>query len=127
MIDPESYRMGFENASLDELLIERDKLIEYMHKYENHDLPNDDYASNPDPEVVYFSCIEYLREICYLIKIKMKNEDFYSKSCQIRTCCAIDEYLSALDEDKQEEELEILKNDDKKFYDAFMEWKKNKK
>ena len=126
MIDPKSYRTQFENASFDELLSERDRIIEFMRDYENHNLPDEDYSSDPDPEVVYFSNMEYLREICDLIKIRMIDDGFYYKSCRIINCRSIDEELSKLDENEQKEFLEGLKNDDGKLYEEFLEWKKNK-
>ncbi len=126
MINPKSYRTQFENASLDELLSERDRIIQFMHDYENHKLPDEDYSIDPNPEVAYFSKMDYLREICNLIKIRMMDDGFYYKSCQIVTCREIDECLSKLDENEQKEFLERLKNDNGKFYEEFMEWKKNK-
>ena len=127
MINPKSYRTQFENASLDELLSERDRIIQFMHDYENHKLPDGDYSIDPNPEVVYFSNMDYLNEICDLIKIRMRDDEFYYKSCRIIICRKIDEELSELDENEQKEFLERLKNDDKKFYEEFLEWKKNKK
>lgn len=126
MIDSKSYRTQFENASLDELLNERDRIIEFMHNYENHKLPDKDYLIDPDPEVRYFSNMDYLREICDLIKIRMRDDEFYNKSIQIINCHRIDEFLSKLEENEQKEFLERLKNDNKKFYEEFLEWKNNK-
>ena len=126
MIDPKSYRSQFENASLEELLSQRDRIIEFMHDYENHNLPDEDFSMDPNPEVIYFSNIGYLTEICDLIKIRMTDDEFYHKSCQIIFCRSIDEDLSELDENKQKEFLEGLKNLDENLYETFMEWKKNK-
>ena len=126
MVNPKSYRSKYENAGLDELLSERDRLIKFMHKYENHKLPDEDYTINPDPEVVYLSNMDYLTEICDLIKIRMRDDDFYYKSSQIIILRDIDSELSKLDLNEQKEALEKLKIDDKKLYDEFTEWKKNK-
>lgn len=126
MINPKSYRTQFENASLDELLSERDRIIQFMHDYENHKLPDGDYSIDPNPEVVYFSKMDYLTEICDLIKIRMRDDDFYYKSSQIIILRDIDSELSKLDLNEQKEALEKLKIDDKKLYDEFTEWKKNK-
>ena len=123
MIDPKSYRRNFENASLDELLSERDKIIKFMQDYENHRLPLGDYLMDPSPEVRYSMKIRYLMEICNLIQIRMEKEDFHQKSHQILIYREIDEYLSGLDEEKQKEGLEKLGKDDKKLYDGFIEWK----
>lgn len=123
MIDSKSYRMKFEDASLDELVTERDRIIKFMHDYENHRLPLGDYLMDPSPEVRYSMKIRYLMEICDLIQIRMEKEDFHQKSPQILIYRDIDEYLSGLDEAKQKEGLEKLKKDDKKLYDEFIEWK----
>lgn len=126
MVNPKSYRSKYENAGLDELLSERDRLIKFMHKYENHKLPDAFYLVDPNPEVIYFSNMDYLTEICDLIKIRMRDDDFYYKSCQIIILRDIDSELSKLDLNEQKEALEKLKIDDKKLYDEFTEWKKNK-
>ncbi len=126
MVNPKSYRSKYENAGLDELLSERDRLIKFMHKYENHKLPDAFYLVDPNPEVIYFSNMDYLTEICDLIKIRMRDDDFYYKSSQIIILRDIDSELSKLDLNEQKEALEKLKIDDKKLYDEFMEWKKNK-
>ena len=126
MIDPKGFRIEFENASLDELLSERDRIIKFMRKYENHELPEQDYSIDPNPEVRYFLNIEYLAEIFDLIKIRMREDDFYRKSSQILICRYIDKELSELDENEQKEFLEGLKNSNGKLYEEFMEWKKNK-
>ena len=125
MIDQKGYRKKFENASLDELLSERDRIIKFMQDYENHRLPLGEYLMNPSPGVRYSMKIGYLMEICDLIQIRMGKEDFYQKSCQILVCRNIDKYLSQLDDDKQKEVLDKLKEHDKKLYDEFIEWKKN--
>ena len=126
MVNPKSYRSKYENAGLDELLSERDRLIKFMHKYENHKLPDAFYLVDPNPEVIYFSNMDYLTEICDLIKIRMRDDDFYYKSSQIIILRDIDSELSKLDLNEQKEALEKLKNKEKKLYDEFMEWKKNK-
>ena len=123
MIDSKSYGKHFENAGLEELLSERDGIIEFMKKYENRELPPERYSIDPNPEVAYFLNMEYLVEICHLIKIRMQKDDFYEKSCRINTFRWLDEYLSKLDDYIQKEHLEMLKKDDKKLYDEFMEWK----
>ena len=81
--------------------------------------------NNPEPPPS--SRLEGLRtEICDLIKIRMRDDDFYYKSSQIIILRDIDSELSKLDLNEQKEALEKLKIDDKKLYDEFTEWKKNK-
>lgn len=125
MIDPKSFRMKFEDAGLDELLAKRDSIMEFMRDYENHTLPCGDYFIEPDPETIYLMNMEYLTEICDLIKIRMKKEDFYEKSFRIVSLKIVDDQLSKLDEDKQMEMLNELKKSDRELYDEFIEWKMN--
>ena len=125
MIDPKSFRMKFEDAGLDELLAKRDSIMEFMRDYENHTLPSGDYFIEPDPETIYLMNMDYLTEICDLIKIRMKKEDFYEKSFRIVSLKIVDDQLSKLDEDKQMEMLNELKKSDRELYDEFIEWKMN--
>ena len=111
MMDSKTYRKEFENSSLDKLLQERDRIIEYMHDFENDRLPKKYYDRYTSPETVYISNLEYLREICDLIKIRMYKKD--DPKPKVEPFLAIDEVLSKFGEDKQKEFLEDLKTKDK--------------
>ena len=120
-MDSKTYRKEFENSSLDKLLQERDRIIEFMQDFENDKLPKKYFERDTSPETVYISNIDYLKEICDLIKIRMlKNEDPKPK---VAPFLAIEEVLSKFGEDKQKEFLKDLKSKDKLLYYEFMEWK----
>lgn len=121
LMDSKTYRKEFENSSLDKLLQERDRIIEFMQDFENDKLPKKYFERDTSPETVYLSNIDYLKEICDLIKIRMlKKEDPKPK---VAPFLAIEEVLSKFGEDKQNEFLEDLKSKDKLLYYEFMEWK----
>ena len=121
MIDPESYRKGFEDKSLDDILHERDRIIDFMKDFENDKLPLEYYMRDPSAEVVYLTNISYLKEICDLITIKI--DELESKS--VVEFRIIDEMLSQLDKKEQDEFLDSLKTKDNKLYDDYMDWKNN--
>lgn len=123
MMDSKTYRKEFENSSLDKLLQERDRIIEYMHDFENDRLPKKYYDRYTSPETVYISNLDYLREICDLIKIRMYKKD--DPKPKVEPFLAIEEVLSKFGEDRQKEFLEDLKAKDKLLYYEFMEWKMN--
>ena len=123
MMDSKTYRKEFENSSLDKLLQERDRIIEYMHDFENDKLPKKYYDRYTTPEMVYLSNLDYLKEICDLIKIRMYKKD--DPKPKVKPFLAIEEVLSKFSDEKQKEFLEELKTKDKLLYYEFMEWKMN--
>lgn len=120
ILDSKNYRKEFETASLEKILQERDRIVEFMQDYENHNLPVKYYEREPGPDAVYLSNIEYLKEICDLIKIKMHKKDSKPK---IEPFLAIEEVLSKFDESRQKQFLEDLKLKDRELYFKFMEWR----
>ncbi len=77
MIDPTTFRKALENATLDKIIKERDKLIREIRRYEKGKIPEDEYCMDPSPEVVYRMNNVYLAELCYLIIEKDKEKDDY--------------------------------------------------
>ena len=75
MISPFSFRAEHENDSLKKLQRERAELIRYMKKYENHELPEEDYHMCPSPEVHYSMYKDYLWEILELIEGKLPKSE----------------------------------------------------
>ncbi len=73
MISPFSYRAEHENDSLKKLQRERAELIRYMKKYENHELPEDDYHMCPSPEVHYSLYKDYLWQLFELIDERLSE------------------------------------------------------
>ena len=122
IIHPKDYRKEYEQANLEKVLQERDRIIQFMKDFENQKLPKKYFERDTSPETVYMVNIDYLKEICDLIKIKMqKTEDPKPK---VEPFLAIEEVLSKFPKDKQEEFLKDLKTKDKLLYYEFMEWKR---
>ena len=123
MMDPKTYRREFQDESLNKILQERDRIIEFMHDFENHKLPKKYYERDPSPEEVYISNLGYLKEICDLIKIKMFEMENRPKVVETSPYRSIEDILSKFDDKKQKEFLEELKGKDPELYYKFMEWK----
>lgn len=77
MIDPKTFRNQYEDATLEEIIKERDKLIREIRRYEKGKIPKEDYCMDPSPEVIYRMNNAYLVELCYLIIEKDKEKDEY--------------------------------------------------
>ena len=73
MIHPKSFREAFEDATLDEIIKERDKLIREIRRYEKGKLSLEELTMDPSPEVVYMMNNEYLAELCHLINEKHQD------------------------------------------------------
>ena len=76
MIDPITFREAFKNATIEEIIKERDRIIREIRRYEKGKIPEDDYCMDPSPEVIYIMNNSYLVELCYLIIKKRKEEDY---------------------------------------------------
>ena len=124
ILDSKSYRKEFEYSSLEKVLQERDRIIKFMKDFENDELPEKYYEREPSPETVYLLNIDYLKEICDLIKIKMqKKEDPKPK---LAPFLAIEQVLSKLDDEKQKHFLEDLKIKDEQYIMNIRNGKKGK-
>lgn len=77
MSNPKTFRESFENATISEIIKERDKLIRQIHRYEKGKIPEIDYCADPSPEVIYRMNNLYLAELSYLIIEKDKEKDEY--------------------------------------------------
>lgn len=77
MISPESYAVGLQEKTYNELLAVRDELIDEIREYEKPSVLYDPQISvGPSPEVVYQMNLMYLAEVCKLIAQK------YSEICE---------------------------------------------
>ena len=74
MVDPVSFRKSLENATLKEIIKERDKLIREIRRFEKGKTSLDEITMDPSPEVVYMMNNEYLAELCYLINKKERSK-----------------------------------------------------
>lgn len=77
MIHPKTFRDSLEDAPLDKIIKERDKIIREIRRYEKGKIPEEDYCMSPSPETVYMMNNLYLAESCYLINEKNKEADEY--------------------------------------------------
>lgn len=127
MLDPKDYRKELENASLKKILKERDRIIEFMHDFENNKLPKKYYERDPSPEVVYLTNLDYLKEICDLIKIKKDEIDSDNKTVRLSPFMAIEEVISKFDDEQRKHFFEDLKVKDEDLYFRYMDWKMNQK
>lgn len=121
ILNPQDYRKELENASLKKILQERDRIIEFMHDYENNNLPKKYYERDPSPDVIYLTNIDYLKEICDLIKIKREEKN--NKTIRLSPFLAIEEVISKFDEETRKEFFEDLKTKDESLYYEYLEWK----
>ncbi|MBQ8472558.1 MAG: hypothetical protein IJ501_03545 [Bacilli bacterium] len=74
MISPDLYRDEKQTKTYEELIKEKDKLVKYIRDFEINKIPMDDYLMNPSPEVLYKCNLEYLSELCILIKEKFNKK-----------------------------------------------------
>ena len=65
MLSPEDYRKNLENKTIEYLIIERNRLIRYMERFEYDELPEN--YEEPDNGTVYMFYYLYLAELCDLI------------------------------------------------------------
>ena len=79
MISPGAYIGSLEGRSYPELIMERKKLIRYINRFEKNEMAGDrsdpDWDFRPSPEVKYQVYLEYLSQICDLMRTKY-NEEF---------------------------------------------------
>lgn len=126
MLHPRDYKKEFEAASLKNVLRERDRIVGFMHDFENENLPKKYYERDPSPEIVYLTNIDYLKEICDLIKIKMLEKDSNPKDVRLSPFLAIEEVISKFDDEKRKQFLDDLKVKDEELYYKYIEWTVNR-
>ena len=78
MISPEAYIDHLKDAEYLELIEERDGLIRFIKDYEEMDIAGDrsgdEWNINPQPYVRYQVYLEYLSELCALMKEKYNQK-----------------------------------------------------
>ena len=78
MMSPQSFKEEIKELSYEELVIERNKLIEALHKYEKGEITDFEKNIHPAPEVVYQCNNEYLIEITRLLN-KIFNQNIWNE------------------------------------------------
>ena len=74
MISPDTYAEMFADKSYAELIKERDELIESIRDFEKNSADEEAYMICPSPDVIYQMNLEYLSELCRLIREKYREE-----------------------------------------------------
>jgi hypothetical protein len=74
MISPETYAHMLANKSYAELIKERDELIKSIRDFEKNGADKEAYMICPSPDVIYQVNLEYLAELCRLIREKYREE-----------------------------------------------------
>ena len=78
MISPASYIDKFEDAEYLQLIEERDRLLAFIKDYEEKDIAGDrsgeEWSIHPQPDVRYQMYLEYLGELCNLMKEKYNTD-----------------------------------------------------
>ena len=77
MIGPSTFREAYENATIDEIIKKRDKLIKEIRRYEKGKIPVMEYSRRPSHKTVYMMSNLYLAELCYLINEKNRETEEY--------------------------------------------------
>ena len=126
MLSPKDYRKELEASNFKKILRERDRIVEFMQDFENDRLPAKYYERDPSPEEVYLINLDYLKEICDLIKIKKGEDHSDNKSVRLSPVLAIEEVLSKFDGEKQKQFFEDLKVKDEELYHRYIDWKINR-
>ncbi len=80
MISPQMYIENIQNKTYEDLIIEKDKLIKEIKKFENNKLSDNEICMNPSPEVVYQCNLQYLSELCNLIYNKFNKKIWEGKN-----------------------------------------------
>ena len=72
LISPYIFIKRLKDANYNTLIKERDKLIDYIVTFEKNekagDRSGDEWNSNPNPDVVYQVYLDYLAELCKMMK-----------------------------------------------------------
>ena len=74
MISPNYYAQINADKKYAELLKERDELLDSIRRFEQHEIPESEFAIEPSPEVRYQCHLQYLAEICNLISEAYNRE-----------------------------------------------------
>lgn len=78
MISPQTYISRFKFANYTDLIKERDRLIDELQRFEknvmNGDRSGKEWLMDPNPETTYQCNLNYLAELCELMRDRYNNE-----------------------------------------------------
>ena len=75
MISPQAYAAQFKNCTLEQCIQERDELLAELKEFELHPVFDRDAGMLPTPMTQYKVKMEYLKELCDLIREKVEQTD----------------------------------------------------
>ena len=83
MISPQSYISRFKSAKYTDLIKERDRLIIELREFEQNEMTGDrsgeEWLMDPNPEVMYQCSLDYLAELCVLMRDRYNNVSEWSE------------------------------------------------
>ena len=83
MISPQTYISRFKSAKYTDLIKERDRLINELREFEQNEMTGDrsgeEWLMDPNPEVMYQCSLDYLAELCELMRDRYNNESEWSE------------------------------------------------
>lgn len=78
MISPQTYISRFKSAGYTDLIRERDCLIDELRKFEQNEMNGDrsgkEWLMDPNPETTYQCNLNYLAELCELMRERYNSE-----------------------------------------------------
>ena len=78
MISPQTYISRFKSAKYTDLIKERDRLIDELQRFEKNEMNGDrsgkEWLMDPNPETTYQCNLNYLAELCELMRERYNNE-----------------------------------------------------
>lgn len=84
MISPQSYISRFKSAKYTDLIKERDRLINELREFEQNEMTGDrsgkEWLIDPDPETRYQWSLDYLAELCMLMRDRYNGESAGSEN-----------------------------------------------
>ena len=73
MMSPEAFKEQCEKLSLEELKDEKNKLIEYIDRYEAGNISEEKMYTKPSPEMIYNMTLDYIKATDEIISHKTKD------------------------------------------------------
>lgn len=126
MMGPKAYIYNLRDKSFEELLHERDEIIERMKRYESDDIPKEREYICPSPGVQYSVSYEYLIELCKYITHLNDNRYFQDFNSLINSIDGIDKYRVNDIESILFTEKKFDENHDQCIYTKMIEFSDNK-
>ncbi len=96
MVSPYSYAEMYKDATYEELLKVRNKLIEELWQFERNEVPAEEYMICPSPDTRYSCNLEYMTEICRLVDAAYQRKRLLEEEEQDRAVLEEEDRLEEL-------------------------------